>query len=107
MSFLGRTIALGLPEVRVIREEETATEIMVEVMYRNRGAPCPRCGQRTPKVHSTKAQPKGDRRVGEALVRRCLTEEAKRLLEAPEKPPLPVSWVWMSSLSGRARSSFC
>ena len=89
----------------MIREEETATEIMVEVMYRNRGAPCPRCGQRTPKVHSTKAQPKGDRRVGEALVRRCLTEEAKRLLEAPEKPP-PACILGLDefSIRGRARS---
>lgn len=143
------TITLGLAEVRVIREEETATEIRVEVMYRARSAPCPRCGQRTPKVHSTRAQWKRDRGlrdkpvwlvlhkrrfrclgcghvftepdpvfgvrrrtsqrfraylgqeaihqtvrhvarkegVGEGLVRRCLTEEAQRLLEAPEKSP--------------------
>ena len=35
------TIALGLPEVRVIREEETVTEIVVEVEYRREWAPCP------------------------------------------------------------------
>lgn len=143
------TIALGLPEVRVIREEETATEIMVEVRYRRRWAPCPRCGQETPKVHSTRIQRKRDRRlwdkpvflvlhkrrfrclrcgkvftepdpvcgprrrtsqrfrcqlgqeaiqqpvrhvarregVGEALVRRCVTEAARRFLAAPDKPP--------------------
>jgi len=143
------TIALGLPEVRVVREEETATEISVEVVYRARSAPCPRCGQRTHKVHSTRAQWKRDRRlrdkpvflvlhkrrfgclrcgkvftepdpvfgirrrtsqrfraylgqeaihqtvrhvarkegVGEGLVRRCLTEEAQRLLQVPKKPP--------------------
>ena len=57
------TIALGLPEVRVVREEETATEISVEVVYRARSAPCPRCGQRTHKVHSTRAQWKRDRRL--------------------------------------------
>lgn len=143
------TIALGLPEVRVIREEETVTEIRVEVGYRRRWAACPRCGQETPKVHSVTRQHKRDRRlwdkpvflvfhkrrfrclacgkvftepdpvcgprrrssqrfrrqlgreaidqpvrhvaqregVGEALVRRCVTEEARRLLQAPEKPP--------------------
>ena len=141
------TISLELPEVRVIQVEETATEITVEVIYRAGSASCPRCGQRTPKVHSTCQQRKRDRMlwdkrvflvlhkrrfrclscgkvftepdlvcgtrrrnsqrlrrhlgqeaiyqpvrhvarkegVGEALVRRCVTEEARRLLEAPEK----------------------
>ena len=142
------TIALGLPEVRVIREKETEQEIRVEVEYRARSAICPCCGQKTLKVHSTSLQNKRDRRlwdkpvfftlykrrfrclncgkvftepdpvcgarrrssqrfrqylgqeailqpvrhvaqkedVGETLVRRCVTEEAKRLLEAPDKP---------------------
>ena len=57
------TIALGLPEVRVIREEETASEVRVEVEYRRRWASCPRCGQQTPKVHSTRPQRKRDRRL--------------------------------------------
>ena len=145
------TIALGLPEVKVIREEETEREIRVEVMYRTRSIPCPHCGQRTPKVHSTKAQCKRDRRLRDKpvflvlhkrrfrclgcgkvfteldpvfgarrrtsqrfraylgrealhqtvrhvarkegvvrmrrMVRRCVTEETKRFLEVPEKPP--------------------
>lgn len=141
------TIALGLREVRVIREEETPDEIRVEVEYRVQDIICPRCGQRVLKVHSTKMQRKRDRRlwdkpvfliirkkryrclnckkvftepdlvcglrrrtsrrfrchlgqraiqqpvrhvakeegVGEALVRRCVTEEAKRLLETADK----------------------
>jgi len=144
------TIALGLPEVRVIREKETEQEIEVEVEYRARSALCPRCGQSTAKVHSTNRQSKRDRRlwdkpvflilrkrrfcclscgkvftepdsvfgarrrssqrfrqhlgqealhqpirhvahkedVGEGLVRRCVTEEAQRILQAPEKPPV-------------------
>ncbi len=143
------TITLGLPDVRVIREEETAREIRVEIIYRRESAPCPRCGMRSAKMHSIRGQVKLDRRlgdkpvwlvlhkrrfrclgcgkvfsepdpvfgarrrtsqrlrtylgreaihqtikhvarkegVGEGLVRRCLTEEARRLLEAPEKPP--------------------
>ncbi|MFH1560189.1 MAG: ISL3 family transposase, partial [Chloroflexota bacterium] len=57
------TIALGLPEVGVVREEETETEITVEIRYRAEGAPCPRCGQWTPKVHSVRSQRKRDRRL--------------------------------------------
>ncbi|MDP2726722.1 MAG: ISL3 family transposase, partial [Dehalococcoidia bacterium] len=143
------TIALGLPGVRVVWEEETEQQITVEVMYRGESVPCPRCGRQTPKVHSTRVQRKRDKRlwdkpvflvlhkrrfrclgchkvftepdqlfgarrrssrrfrehlgrealhqtvrhvahkegVGESLVRRCVTEEAKRLLEVPQKPP--------------------
>ncbi len=57
------TIALGLPEVRVIGEKETEQEIRVEVEYRAKSAICPRCGQRTSKVHSTSVQNKRDRRL--------------------------------------------
>jgi len=143
------TIALRLPEVRVIREKETVQEIRVEVEYRAKSALCPRCGQRTSKVHSAHPQNKRDRRlwdkpvflvvrkrrfrclgcgkvftepdpvcgarrrssqrfrrhlgqealhqpvrhvaweegVGESLVRRCVTEEARQLLEVPDNPP--------------------
>ena len=135
--------------MRVVREEETEGEITVEVRYRGESAPCPGCGQRTPKVHSTRQQQKRDRGlwdkpvslvlhkrrvrclacrrvfsepdpvfgarrrssqrfrehlgqealhqtvrhvahkggVGESLVRHFVTEEAKRLLGVPEKPP--------------------
>ena len=143
------TIALGLDEVRVIGEEETETEIRVEVEHRRRWGTCPRCRQATSKVHSVRLQRKRDRRlwdkpvflllrkrrfrclgcgkvftepdmicrprrrtsrrfcrqlgqeainqpvrhvarregVGEALVRRCVTEEARRLLGAPQRVP--------------------
>ena len=136
-----------------MREEETEREIKVEIMYRARSAPCPRCGQRTPKVHSTKVQRKRDRRlwdkavflvlykrrfrclgcgkvftepdsvfgtrrrnsqrfrvylgqealhqtvrhvarkeaVGESLVRRCVTEVARQLLETLKRPS--AAWV--------------
>jgi transposase len=156
------TIALGLPEVRVTGEKETATEIAVEVEYRAKEVTCPRCRHRTSKVHSVNVQTKRDRRlwdkpvhlllrkrrfrclscgkvftepdpvcgtrrrtsqrfrrelgqkaidqpvrhvarkeeVGEALVRRCVTEEAKRLLEAPDKPP-PVRILGLDEFSIR------
>jgi len=164
------TVALGLPEVRVIQEEETGKEIRVEVEYRAKSAICPRCGQNTPKVHgstpftinSTSLQYKRDWRlwdkpmfliirkrryrclscrkvftepdlvcgvrrrtsrrfrcylgqkaiqqpvrqvaqeegVGEALVRRCVTEEAGRLLEAPDRP-LPARVLGLDEFSIR------
>lgn len=143
------TIALRLPEIRVLEEKETDKEFTVEVEYRAAYAVCPSCGERTPKVHSVRPQPKRDRGVwgkavflvlrkrrfrclscrkvfsepdpvfgkrrrsskrfreylgeeaihqtvrhvaqkegvGEGLVRRCLTEEAKRLLVTREEPP--------------------
>ncbi len=143
------TIALGLSELRVIRDKETEIEIIVEVEYRARSGICPDCGEETSKIHSRKAQNKRDRRlwdkpvylvlnkrrfrctgcgkvftepdpvfgsrrrtserfrrylgqkaieqpvrhvarredVGESLVRRVITEEAKRLLGAPQSVP--------------------
>lgn len=138
------TVLLGLPELRVRGEEETAYGIRVQVEYRERVVECPGCGERTARVHSRKLQVKRDRRlwdkpmylalrkrrfrccecgkvfsepdivfgarkrtsrrfrsylgrealdqpvrhvarkegVGEALVRGCVTEEARRLLHA-------------------------
>lgn len=62
------TIALGMPEVRVVREEEMAEAIMVEVAYRAEQVSCPRCGQETPKVHSVRRQRKRDRRLRDKAV---------------------------------------
>ena len=57
------TIALGLPQLRVVRHGEEETHIMVEVAYRKGKARCPACGRWTPKVHSTRLQRKRDRRL--------------------------------------------
>ena len=57
------TIALRLPEVRVIRQEETEAQIVVEVEYRASRSSCPRCGRDTAKVHSTRPQHKRDQRL--------------------------------------------
>jgi transposase len=74
------TIALGLPEVRVVREEETEGEIMVEVRYRGESAPCPWCGQETPKVHSVSRQRKRDRRLWDKPVYLVLHKRRFRCL---------------------------
>ncbi|HLE81182.1 MAG TPA: ISL3 family transposase [Dehalococcoidia bacterium] len=57
------TITLGLPEVRVLREEEGEHEILVEVQYRVARAECPDCGQETRTVHDRRRQWKRDRRL--------------------------------------------
>lgn len=62
------TIALGLPELKVLRHCEEETRIVVEVAYRAEKAPCPGCGRWTPKVHSTRLQRKRDRRLGDKPV---------------------------------------
>jgi len=142
------TVLLGLPELRVRDEEETAYGIRVQVEYRERVVECVDCGERTARVHSRRLQVKRDRRlwdkpvylvlskrrfrclycgkvftepdivfgarkrtsrrfrsylgqealaqpvrhvakkegVGEALVRGCVTEEARRLLHARVSP---------------------
>lgn len=154
------TIELGLPEVRVVREEEREHEIIVEVQYRTARAVCLRCGQETSRVHSVQRQWKQDRRlwdkpvwlwlhkrrfrcgacgkvftepdpvfghrrrssqrfrsylgreavhqtvrhvarkegIGEALVRRCVTELAQRLLQVPAQPP-PVRILGLDEFS--------
>ena len=55
------TIALGLSQMRVIGERETEQEIRIELEYLSRTAICPRCRQKTPKVHSIGAQHRRDR----------------------------------------------
>ena len=50
------TVLLGLPELTVRDEEETAYGIRVRVEYRERAAECPGCGERTASVHSTRLQ---------------------------------------------------
>lgn len=57
------TIELGLPEVRVVREEEREHEIIVELQYRTARAVCLRCGQETSRVHSVQCQWKQDQRL--------------------------------------------
>lgn len=57
------TITLGLPEVRVLREEEGEQEILVEIQYRADRVGCPGCGQETGRVHSVQRQWKQDRRL--------------------------------------------
>jgi transposase len=74
------TIALGLPELRVVGQEETDREIRVEVEYRRQMAMCPWCGQMTAKVHSTSFQAKRDRRLWDKPVYLVLRKRRFRCL---------------------------
>lgn len=56
-------VALGLPELRVLRQKERADRFEIEVIYRREGAVCPRCGRVTKKEHDRRAQRKKDRRL--------------------------------------------
>jgi transposase len=57
------TVALGLPEVQVLRQHEEGHQITVEVVYRARSVRCPRCEHETSRVHSVQRQWKQDRRL--------------------------------------------
>jgi len=57
------TVLLGLSELRVRAEEETDYGIRVEVEYRVKEVVCPRCGERTAKVHGRRLQVKRDLRL--------------------------------------------
>ena len=74
------TVKLGLPGVRVIWEEEEEQYITVEVQYRAVSASCPRCGQRTPKVHSVSRQNKRDQRLWNKVVYLVLHKRRFRCL---------------------------
>jgi transposase len=56
-------VALGIPELSILGQEELKTHFEITVMYRRSEAPCPRCGQATNKVHDYREQSKQDRRL--------------------------------------------
>jgi transposase len=74
------TVELGLPELRVRDEEETAYGIRVRVEYRERAAECPHCGERTTRVHSRRLQVKRDRRLWDKPVYLVLSKRRFRCL---------------------------
>lgn len=57
------SIALGLPQLKIIEQEEKEGHFEVKVIYRRTDAICPRCGQITNKVHDQRLQCKQDRKL--------------------------------------------
>ncbi len=74
------TVELGLPELRVRDEEETAYGIRVQVEYRQKGVGCPGCGGRTAGVHSRRLQVRRGRRVWDKPVYLVLSKRRFRCL---------------------------
>ncbi len=56
-------VALGLPELEILDQEELETRFEITVAYRREEAICPRCGQTTNKVQDRRRQSKQDRRL--------------------------------------------
>ncbi|MCD6299973.1 MAG: ISL3 family transposase [Dehalococcoidales bacterium] len=61
-------VALGLPQVRILKQEELGSHFEVTVIYRRKGAVCPRCGMTTTKEHDRRPQHKQDRRLRDKVV---------------------------------------
>lgn len=61
-------VALGLPELKVLRQRESESQIEVSVIYRRGEVTCPRCGRATTKEHDRRLQWKQDRRLRDKAV---------------------------------------
>jgi transposase len=57
------SVRLGMPELRVLWQEELRDRFEVRVMYRREAVECPRCGEITAKEHDRREQRKQDRRL--------------------------------------------
>ena len=56
-------VALGLPQLRILKQKELEDHFEVSVIYRRKGAVCPRCGKVTTTEHDRRPQIKQDRRL--------------------------------------------
>ena len=61
-------VALGLPQLRIVKQKELEGHFEVTVTYRRGEATCPRCGRVTTKEHDRRQQWKQDRRLRDKVV---------------------------------------
>ena len=61
-------VALGLPQLRIVRQKELEGRFEVTVIYRRNEAGCPGCGRMTTKEHDRRQQRKKDRRLRDKVV---------------------------------------
>jgi len=73
-------VALGLPQLRILKQEELGSHFGVTVIYRRKGAVCPRCGKVTTKEHDRRPQLKQDRRLRDKVVLLSLMKRRFRCL---------------------------
>ena len=73
-------VALGLPQLRILKQEELEDHFEVTVIYRRKGVVCPRCGKITTKEHDRRPQIKQDRRLRDKVVLLTLMKRRFRCL---------------------------
>lgn len=73
-------VALGLPQLKILRQKELEDHFEVIVIYRRGEARCPRCGMVTTKEHDRRQQHKQDRRLRDKVVFLTLIKRRFRCL---------------------------
>jgi len=73
-------VALGLPQLKVLGQEEMEDHFEVTVIYRRGEAICPWCGRVSAKEHDRRQQCKQDRRLRDKRVVLRLTKRRSRCL---------------------------
>jgi len=73
-------VALGLPQLRILKQKELEGHFEVTVIYRRGEATCPRCGKVTTKEHDRRQQLKQDRRLRDKVVFLTLMKRRFRCL---------------------------
>jgi len=73
-------VALGLPQLRILKQEEQEDHFEVTVGYHRKGAVCSRCGRVTTKEHDRRPQLKQDRRLRDKVVFLTLIKRRFRCL---------------------------
>ena len=73
-------VALGLPQLRILKQKELEGHFEVTVIYRWGEATCPRCGKVTTKEHDRRQQLKQDRGLRDKVVFLTLMKRRFRCL---------------------------
>ena len=73
-------VALGLPQLRILKQKELDDHFEVRVIYRWGEVTCPRCGKVTTKEHDRRQQHKQDRRLRDKVVFLTLMKRRFRCL---------------------------
>ncbi len=73
-------VALGLPQLRILKQKELEGHFEVTVIYRGENAICPRCGKVASKEHDRRPQLKQDRRLRDKVVFLTLMKRRFRCL---------------------------
>ena len=73
-------VALGLPQLRILKQKELEDHFEVTVIYRRGEVTCPRCGRVTNKEHDRRPQLKQDRRLRDKVVFLTLMKRRFRCL---------------------------